>query len=976
MQPIRQRFSRMNLDSDVRDLKPGDVRLLTNAITVQPNVSGAQNINIVSSLYGHAKITNGDIQEGERTLASLEDKVGNRLFYFNYHSGDDHTIYVYDYAAGTISIVLRTDLFDWDPTDTMSADIIGDILVFTANNGPIWKLNVATAIAGDYTPTLTELKLIKRAPQLPLTGVTAVTILISTNKIYQHAFQFYYRYIYDDNEPSVFSALSKTVTGITSTHNLITVTIPAGETIPATVKQIDFAVRIDGTNEFSIYNRVFPVGGVLASRDHEFFNDVYLETVSDSQSLKWNDSVPRQAKAIRIFNNRLFSFNNVEGYDYTASPIPIIATASHAAANISGNPYYKEGSAYNFGVMFWDADGRHAGVHVGSSYPGLGSRVIIPDDRINASPTLSPYIVTVDLTGINSTTYIPDWATHYSVVRTNCNIPFFIQYLCADVKYWTKAADGTYTLTDTYGATLEGLAIDISTFTTVELGYTFQAGDRVKLYYQNAPTTPAGSLNVDLEIKAQDGKYIYTGLYNLGNNPTAYVIEIYTPSPATQDIFYEVGSKFAITNAGLGSRALSTTSVTPDGDSTQAITGGLAAMNAFQKYYTNWIRRTGRSVVATAVGSKELAKETYIRWGQEFDTLAGSNNMSVFEALDEQQLPIENGPGTDLAESGEVLVAVHQAETTAVYVGQGFVSTANGNNFLAKTDNVVGDVRRNLGGHGCRHQMTVVPREGRTYYLDIQRGFIIRRSQDGLTRISDYGVRGLVGTLCQYHQTLTGSTISRIIAGWDPQYDCYCIFFGEYTVSYPSGNYLETQGTGYTLYFHEGSNSWVCKAEMKPEAFGWINQKQAMFRAGALWLQTPESNYGKFFGLQTTRTVAFEIGADSLEKIWTALEVDIENIYTTAGSNEDVVLLYHTAGGTLQTRINYADFRLRGSAWRSAFFRTLNDAAYSSTTESKYKSPHKVRGQSAYLTIAYVGTDRNPMKSITVLYEPSLLSYP
>jgi len=96
------------------------------------------------------------------------------------------------------------------------------------------------------------------------------------------------------------------------------------------------------------------------------------------------------------------------------------------------------------------------------------------------------------------------------------------------------------------------------------------------------------------------------------------------------------------------------------------------------------------------------------------------------------------------------------------------------NQFLTKTDNVIGDVRRYLGGNGSIHPASVVSRDGKVYFLDARKGQAIRRSQDGLTRISDYGMRGLISTYCNTHATLA---TSRIIAGWDPQYDCYGLSF-------------------------------------------------------------------------------------------------------------------------------------------------------------------------------------------------------
>jgi len=106
------------------------------------------------------------------------------------------------------------------------------------------------------------------------------------------------------------------------------------------------------------------------------------------------------------------------------------------------------------------------------------------------------------------------------------------------------------------------------------------------------------------------------------------------------------------------------------------------------------------------------------------------------------------------------------------------------------------------------------------------------------------------------------------------------------------------------------------------------------------------------------------------------VEVDVPIIYSTAGTNENILLLYLINGGTLQTRINYADFQLKEGVYRSAFFRSLNDLSMSSETESKYKSPMVIRSQSAFFVITYNGTDRNAMKSVTIFYTPSMNSNP
>ena len=316
-----------------------------------------------------------------------------------------------------------------------------------------------------------------------------------------------------------------------------------------------------------------------------------------------------------------------------------------------------------------------------------------------------------------------------------------------------------------------------------------------------------------------------------------------------------------------------------------------------------------------------------------------------------------------------MLIAIFEKETVSLYIGQGFVSTSDGNEFLAKTDNVVGDDRRYLGGHGTVHPDSVVSRDGRVYYFDMHKGAIIRRSQDGLTRISDYGFKGLVGKIAAVHRPLYASSQSRVVAGWNAQYGCYVISFKDLSGS---------NAYDLTLWFHEESNGWVAMSSLMPELYGLFLEKMVALQPsnGKFWYETPEANYNNFFGTQYNRTVEFEIGQDSVEKIWSSVELDQEELYTTAGSNEDILSLRHTAGGTVQTKVNYADFKSRGSAWRSSIYRTLLDSDYQSQAASKYKSPHSVRGQSAHFTLVSNSTARNILKSVTISYIPSLLTYP
>lgn len=1085
----------MNLDSDVRSLKQGEYRRLTNGSPTQPAASTSALQDTIKSLFGNAVVANADLPGGtSQIIGTLEDRAGNRAFFCLYNSTAANDA-VYQYKSGVITRVLRSALFAFASTDFADMDIVGDLLLISNNSSDIFCIDITKAIAGaTYTPAIDEITLIKRPPRGTLTWTVLYDIAYANNFVSGNYFQFFHRYIYEDGQKSVFGAASKSsdswvlpattvdVMGVPGVNQalagtgnvdsfpfgaggyrilLVSQTAPeengiwvnaagawtratdadtsaellalnvyvkngrqgAGTTwkntnasavvvgtdpvtfastlgpnaidivtstadLPATVKQVEYAVRINGGNDLIIY-RLDKTP--LASATHRFYNDTFLSTVPSAEGIaKWNDSIPLKARALKVVQNRLFTFNNTEGYAHVTTTKLSLSVSTIAFADTRSIRHFKDGGTYNLSIVFFDLSGRFVGgVHCDQTItipyryfplPGAGGQ--------------PPYQIVADLTGI-AMADIPLAAYDYAVMTTNItNKSYFLRGLTMDVYFYAEDSAGVKTYTKTYGVAVKGTALDISVLVYEGMGYTFNAGDKIIVNVQNV------QLFVEVDILSQDGRFVFvrplTELYQYMGTSTGsqFLFEIYTPKANTLSPFFEIGEKHAISNAGTGSRAFSTTSISPVGDVSSVLrslygaTGASAsnpfanafvknasvkypfeAMNSYDKSFGNWVKPGGRSIEKSQYDAIQLVKRNNIRFGQVYNPNSNVIGLNTFEALDEQSLPIENGAGVSLKVAGEVLVAVQEIESTAVYVGQGFVNTSDSNAFLAKTDSVIGDTRRYLGGHGSVHQASVVQREGVVYFLDARKGVVVRRSQDGLTVISEYGkdgggIQGLISALCTAHAALGAN--SRIIGGWDPQYSCYCLSF------------IDTTGpSGYTLYWHEKSNSWTHKSDLKPELWGLLGQNQLAFLAGNLWVQSIEANYNKFFGVQYNRRLEWEIAPlPSLEKIWEAIEVDAESIYATAGTNEDIVLLYQVDGGTLQNRINYLDFIRKKSAWRSAVFRNLNDASMSSTTESKYKSSHNTRGQSAFLVITYNGTDKNPMKSITTFFRPSLNSTP
>ena len=765
--------------------------------------------------------------------------------------------------------------------------------------------------------------------------------------------------------------------------NAIDVTTDTAD-IPATVTYIEYGVRINGSSEVIIYKLdENPLGGAT----HRFYNDTFLYTVSDSESFKWSDSIPIKSRAIRFIKDRIFLLNNTEGYTHSTTTTVSLSVSTVAFTDTLAFRHFKDGGTYNIGIVFFDFAGRFVGgVHCDDQITVPYRTLPIP---IGSSEP--PYKIVVDLTGIAQAD-IPLSATDYAVVVSNLtDKSFFIRSMTRDFFYYTEDSDEIKSFTKTYSGQVVGSAIDIKSLISAGIGYTFNSGDRIIIHNQ-APVGYSGGIFVDVPVISQDGGFIFVKplpefqsiLFGSG---TRLFFEVYSPKTVTQESFYEVGDKYAISNPGGGSRAFSTTSISPTGDVSSVLrkvyesSGAYSstdpfsntyviltsypfeAMNSWDRKFNVWVKPGAKSTDKSAFATTQNVKYNAIRFGQPYIQSSAILKINTFEALDEQILPIESGVGVSLAIAENVLMAIHEVESNAVYVGEGFVNTASGNNFLTKTESVIGDDRKYAGGHGTTHPASVVSRDSRVYFYDSRKGCIVRRSQDGLTRISDYGMKGFVSYLATLHNVDPNN--SRIVAGWDPQYDCYCISF-----------YLTGGSYNYTLYFHERTNSWVCVTDLMPIRFGILGQYQLAFNTGGgMWKQTPEANYNTFFGTAYSRRLEWEIAPfESLMKILEAIEVDSESIYTTDGSNEELVSVYLEEGGTKQTQINYTDFRQREGVWRSPFFNDINDVNFGSALESKFKSPYKVRGQNFYFVLVYNGTDKNRMRSITTFFRPKMNS--
>lgn len=755
--------------------------------------------------------------------------------------------------------------------------------------------------------------------------------------------------------------------------NFITVTRPATPT--ATVIGIEYAVRINGTNEVIVYKSE-KVGSFTAS--HTFYNNSYLFTVPDSESFIWFDNVPRTSKSLRIFKNRVFLFNNKEGYTFASTQqVGLTLSLLPAPATPPTTRFYnaaKPGGRYNVGLVFTDGPGGR------TSDVSCIQSISIPDKYS------LHYEIVVNTAAITP----PAWATHFSIVSTkSLTESRFLSQFCADIWHYKKDENGAYVYSKTLTSfDAEGSLIDIGPLARVSRGYTFNAGDRIKLFDLKFVSSPDEiSTIIDVEIKGQDGRFVLTRVLNDVLLDTArsdnMPFEIYTPKFGTIEPYYEIGKTFAIAALTFSSPFTleGDTEITeeiiyqdtsaynntdPYANSYEPGTSSLGIvrkMNAWDQSFNTWVTNSGRSLIATE--TRELNKTNNVRFGQRYIKDANFLGLNTFFAVDEYEIPIENGPGFKLQDSDNVLVAICQNETTAIYVGEAFINLATGSEFLAKTDNVIGDDRKYLGGFGTLHPESVCEYSGRVYYYDMTKGVIVRRSNDGLTAISDvFGIGSYIRKFSR--DNFANRATMKFHGGYDPVHHIYLL-----TAVSSGGSILWTIG------FHEPSNGWVGFFDYAPQMYAKINGFLISFNTGKTWLHNNSSAYMNFYGVQYQRELEFSVAVRPARSVeWVGVILDADDFHTDSGSNDNVIEITNDGAGFINggvggqyTTIVNSELVRKSGMLRSSIKRDINTPQnYSPSIRAKFEGNPMTGSFIRVKVHANKTNTTSRMRSFAVLY--------
>jgi hypothetical protein len=946
----------MNMDDDLRFIKPGDYRY---AINCRIGSSEDENRGVVENIKGN-ELVNASLPGGVNVcIGTYEDRAGGSVFYFIHNSSLNHGIYRYFVASNTVEKIFEGSILNFDSTYLItSVELVDDMLYWCDGLNPSRKLNI-TDCSSYPTPYIEEFINHAKNPPLIAPIIATADDVTKPYLLGKKTYSFSYRYIYKDSEKSTFSPFSlavptcfpdpdtggevNTVYIYLSNNEDITDTGGAGSVnrYSSIIEEIEVIFKDTQNGSWRLFGR-FPFEDVVADPRLEFYNDGSYPVIDQAEVSKLNDAVPLRPKTLSFVKGRMFLGNYYEGFDkYTLDVTRDADTYTALDNSYLYNKLLKPGSTYQFGVVFKDALGRRSGVYTSDDL-----KVIIPfeynTNRVGISFTLNGHP--------------PEWAHSYEIVRSdNLTITNFIQ---GHVDYVHFAAYYNANDEPIYGgpgnwngnensfnpSPADEVHISLRNWVRYHnISYTFSEGDRIRILTQgwstftSTFTSQADQLYVDQPIKkiynspvAGVGEVVvidYPAGANILNRGA--FVEIYSPRPNdSQVLYYETGRSYPVTDPGTPSRAFSTAAISiSEGDcycinkefkitnfsnSYDTVTTRFISMNPdHEKLNTVWESGLGQPNTILDL-EREMYKPTAIRFSNNYIQGSLINGLSSYEALNEEILPYEYGPICRLqvagnnAQQANVLLSIHEREVVSNYIGQALFSDMADQTTVAISNKIIGASRALAGSFGSIHPESIVQHDGRVYGVDLLKGIIWRYAQDGLTPISNIFMKNFFydksRTLLPFKDT------TRIPATFHPYFNEYIITIGSETVA-----------------FSEPLNRWVTFYSFVPEFYQKVGTRIVSFFNGAIYLHEGSNTYNNFYNVQFASQL----------KIATNQYPDVPKIYHNQAVMPNLwyASLMETQSGQITSLLS-SDYEEKEGVHYAAIMRDLNSVGL-----KPYQSP-------------------------------------
>lgn len=575
-------------------------------------------------------------------------------------------------------------------------------------------------------------------------------------------------------------------------------------------------------------------------------------------------------------------FMNVVIFSNPTHPIPQSGRPTFINPSVSTNQSsalkrsFKSGATHEFGIIYYDSPNRSGTVNISSD-----SKVYIP---FQSERAVKDGWVDMQM-DINHTP--PEWATHYQLAYTkNQNVARFI---------------GSIDSGSIVSGKIEIPLTRILNFQTDNpgtiLSYDWTKGDRIR-FIKNTGTGVFLTSYLDLEVYSFNSGTSTITIQNdsaLSDIAQGYLFEIYTPQKTiTEKFYYEIGECYEIGDAGLSTRYHKGNSQNQSSTQPAKILMENQGDVYFRKreygalevyledphysdFFTSNYYNIGRPNVYDS-GASEQRRMATVWYSQPFIPDTNINGLGSFFDTNFEEYDKSYDSIQYMIQQGSDLLIFQELKIGAILINQRVFSDTQGLGVVSATEEVLSTPARYYSGeYGIgQHPESFASYGHRKYFVDCQRGAVLRLSQDGLTPISEYKAHTYFTQ--RFKDILDFGLKKNIYGVYDVKYGRYILSLEKKIVPPVKEGVTSSPVISYereTIAFEEVSNRWKMFFSFQPEFMCGSNLDIVSFKNGELYLHDSNDTRGEFYGVKYPLQITFvnnETPANN--KVYNDVELD------------------------------------------------------------------------------------------------------
>jgi hypothetical protein len=507
-------------------------------------------------------------------------------------------------------------------------------------------------------------------------------------------------------------------------------------------------------------------------------------------------------------------------------------------------------SRYLIGVVYFDEQGRTNGAHIDRTSTRTNSDVITSGYAISSNVGLTPIL------NVSINHAAPSWARKYQLVRSrNMAIGDFLFWrsnlVITDSQYYYFSVQTLYDKRDAQSSYVPN--------------WDFAEGDRVRIAIANVggtQTYPGTDYLVvgveELDLAANPGKKKYVKVKKPSTSAPTYtgdtLLQLWRPAvtggQVENEVFYEFGEVYDLYESG-GVRYHKGTSQ----DQTAAQPANITLYNGDVYYrsrtfssndalwvmdnhysddFTSRVNANGRGQ-AIDFNARETVYQTLVRFGGTYQSGTSINDINRFYFDDLDEYDRQFGSIQRLRINDRYMRVFQELKCGRVPVYQQVIKDSVGGDVMAQSNKLLNNIQYYAGEFGIgKHPESLASNNFADYFVDTNRGAVVRLSLDGLSPIS------VLHSANNYFVTeLSARRETNFI------YGVFDAAENRYILS------MEAVGDrrAVTIAFNEQNKGFESFYDYLPEFMGNLGTLMLTFKLGALWTHDSPT-YCNFFGVQ------------------------------------------------------------------------------------------------------------------------------